>query len=107
MERGLGDNSGAAPAIRVRARLFNSLARYGGSIGAPVELDLAAGATVAEVVRRFQVPAERIFLVLVNGRDVTRDLGGPVNLDRVLEDGDTVALSGPVPYSWGYGAPVV
>ena len=24
-----------------------------------------------------------------------------------IDDGDVVALSGPVPYSWGYGSPVV
>ena len=25
----------------------------------------------------------------------------------VIDEGDVIALSGPVPYSWGYGAPVV
>ncbi len=104
--RGIGDNSGIAPRMRVTVRLFNSLAGFGdGSPGMDIELD--AGARVGDVVRRFGVPPQRIYLVLINGRDVTRDLGGPVNLFRELEDGDVVALSGPVPFSWGYGAPVV
>lgn len=105
--RGIGDNSAVAPGIRVTVRLFNSLAAYGGDTPGATELDLPAGACVGDVVRRFGVPADRIYLVLVNGRDVTRTLGGPVNLDRQIEDGDVVALSGPVPFSWGYGAPVV
>lgn len=102
--RGYGDNSARAPAIRVQVRLFNSLSGFG--IGQPDALDMPAGATVADIVRRFRLPAESIFLVLVNGCDATRAMGR-INLERELEDGDVVALSGPVPYSWGYGAPVV
>lgn len=105
--RGIGDNSRQAPRISISARLFNSLSRYAGGC-APVDLALEAGATVADVVRHFNVPVERIFLVLVNGRDVTRGtLSDPVDLTRELEEGDIVALSGPVPFSWGFGAPVV
>ena len=44
-----------------------------------------------------------------NGRDVTPGIyrGGVVNTEAVLDDGDVIAVSGPVPYSWAYGAPVV
>ncbi|MGE5505192.1 MAG: MoaD/ThiS family protein [Actinomycetota bacterium] len=104
MDRGIGDNSGRMPTIRVTLRMFNSLARYGGA--APQVIELPAGTPVAELASRFRVPPDEIYLVLVNGQDVTRRPGA-VNLDRVLHDGDAVALSGPVPYSWGYGAPVV
>ena len=45
---------------------------------------------------------------MTNGRDVTPGrVGAPVNSDREIAIGDIVALSGPVPYSYGYGAPVV
>ncbi len=45
---------------------------------------------------------------MVNGRDVTPSrVGAPVNRNREIADGDVVPLSGPVPYSYGYGAPVV
>jgi hypothetical protein len=106
MQRGIGDNRQELPRVRVSVKMFNSLAAYGGGC-APVDIELDAGATVAEIVHRFGVPFERIFLVLVNGRDISRSLDGAVNLARELEDGDAVTLSGPVPYSWGYGAPVI
>lgn len=105
-DRGMGDNSGQAPTIAIRLKMFNSLAPYAGG-SAPLALNVPAGTVIGDLVRRFGVPAERIFLVLVNGKDVTRQLGAPVNLARELDDGDEVALSGPVPYSWGYGAPIV
>ena len=44
---------------------------------------------------------------MVNGRDVTPLLNGGIETGHLLEDGDVVALSGPVPCSWGYGSPVV
>jgi hypothetical protein len=55
------------------------------------------------------LPLSEIFLVLRNGRDITPGIyqGGQVNQDVVLDHGDIIAFSGPVPYSFGYGAPVV
>lgn len=105
LNRGIGDNSGEAPTIAIRVKLFNSLSPYAGG-SAPISLDVPAGTVVGDLVRHFGVPEDKVFLVLVNGKDVTRQLG-TVNLEREVEDGDDVALSGPVPYSWGYGAPVV
>lgn len=105
MTRGFGDNSEQALPLSVTLKLFNSLAPFAGGSG-PVDLALPPGAVVGDLVRRFQIPAERIYLVLVNGQDITRR-PGLVNLERPLEDGDVVALSGPVPYSWAYGAPIV
>jgi hypothetical protein len=44
----------------------------------------------------------------VNGRDITPGLVGDSIRDyHVLDDGDVIALSGAVPYSYGYGSPVV
>ncbi|WP_035693339.1 MoaD/ThiS family protein [Azospirillum halopraeferens] len=101
----IGHNS-RSTRIAVEVKLFNSLSRHGN--GKPFHaLALSAGATVGDVVRHFAIPADSVYLVLVNGRDVTRTLGDGVNLDRELDDGDVVALSGPVPFSWGYGAAVV
>lgn len=104
-DRSIGDNSGAIQ-ILVEVRLFNSLVPHGG--GHPVQhLKLPAGSTVGDVIRRFGIPPKDVYLVLINGRDPSPRLGDMVNQDRTLEDGDVVALSGPVPFSWGYGAPVV
>ena len=104
----IGDNSGGV-ILRVEARLFNSLGKYGGAEGPVRRLELPAGATVGDVVSRLGLPIPEIFLVLRNGRDVTPGVyqGGVINGEAALEDGDAIAFSGPVPYSYGYGAPVV
>ena len=103
---GIGHNSQCA-AIGVEVRLFNTILKLCPTVPARSVVDMAPGATIADVVRRLGIPAHEIFLVLVNGRDVTPRLGVPVETGRVLSDGDVVAFSGPVPYSWGYGACVV
>ena len=104
---GIGDNSEDVT-VRVQARLFNSLSQYAPAGGPFQDLELAAGSTVEDIIRRFNLPYDKVFLVLCNGRDVTPGLvGGPVNTQTVLDDGDVIALSGPVPYSYGYGAPIV
>ncbi|HEY0836856.1 MAG TPA: MoaD/ThiS family protein [Azospirillum sp.] len=102
---GFGHNSGGVR-IAVEVRLFNSLTRHGGGqVFHP--LSLPAGSTVGDVIRRFGIPLSDVYLVLVNGRDVTPTLGGLINEHRILDEGDVLALSGPVPFSWAYGAPVV
>lgn len=94
--------------IQVEVRLFNTLAQYAGKNRLrPRRLELPAGATVGDIVRELKVPLDEIYLVLRNGRDVTPWLNGDINVEAWLDDGDVIALSGPVPYSWGYGAPVV
>lgn len=95
--------------LRIEARFFNSLARYSGVDGLCRTVELPAGATVGDLIRLFGLPLPDIFLVLKNGRDITPGLyqGGVVNEEVALDDGDVIAFSGPVPYSYGYGAPVV
>lgn len=94
--------------IGVEVRFLNATTAYAGPGGTHQSLRLPAGTTVGELVARLSVPGDKLFLVLINGRDVTPGLvGAAVNGARALEDGDVVALSGPVPYSYGYGAPVV
>ena len=105
---GIGHNSGAA-SLRIEARFFNSLAKYSGHDGLCRKVELAVGSTVGDLVSMFKLPVPEVFLVLRNGRDITPGIyqGGVINSGVVLEDGDTIAFSGPVPYSYGYGAPVV
>lgn len=101
----LGHNV-AGLTITVEVRLFNSLKDPADRTG-PRRMELPAGSVVGDVMDALTIPANRVFLVLKNGRDVTPALNGGINRDHPLEDGDVLALSGPVPYSWGYGAPVV
>lgn len=105
---GLGHNTGATP-IEIEVRLFNSLVRHAGKEGPVRRLTLEAGATVGDIVDMMCLPVPDVFLVLLNGRDVTPGLyqGGHINREAVLDHGDVLAFSGPVPYSFGYGAPVV
>ena len=103
----IGHNT-AGLMVEIEVRLFNSLTRHGPVDRKPQKLSLPAGATVADIVSRLQLPYQDIFLVLRNGRDVTPGLvGAPVRTEVALNDGDVIAFSGPVPYSYGYGAPVV
>ena len=107
VKQGLGHNSGCI-SISIKAKLFNSLNRYKGPEGPVFGLQLPAGATVGDVISRLGLPVDEIFLILKNGRDISSGLvGGPLNVHAPLEDGDVIAFSGPVPYSFGYGAPVV
>lgn len=102
----LGHNSRAAT-ISVEARLFNSLTRFSQGRRVSRRMTLPAGSTVADLMRRLRVPEREVFLILKNGRDITRSLYSALNTNALISDGDVIALSGPVPYSWGYGAPVV
>jgi hypothetical protein len=95
--------------LNIETRFFNSLARYSGHEGLCRRLEVPAGTCVGDLIRQFRIPLQEIFLVLRNGRDITPGLyqGGVVNEEASLQDGDVIAFSGPVPYSYGYGAPVV
>jgi len=104
---GPGHNTDGA-LVHVESRLFNSLTKFAGERSWRETFTLPAGSTIQDLVRIWQLPENEIFLVLRNGRDVTPGLvGNPVNLEPALEDGDVIAFSGPVPYSYGYGAPIV
>ena len=94
--------------VRIEVRLFNAIARYAGPAGLRQKLTVPAGTTVGELADRLGIPRAALFLVLVNGRDITPGrVGDPVRDFHVLDDGDVIALSGAVPYSYGYGSPVV
>ena len=105
---GIGHNSQGIK-LEIEARFLNSLSKYGGQDGPRHRVTLEAGCTVGDLIKMFGLPLGEIFLVLRNGRDVSPGVyqGGQVNQDVVLDHGDIIAFSGPVPYSFGYGAPVV
>ncbi len=102
---GVGHNSGDV-SVTVRAKLFNSVIPPGSGPRLH-DLTFAVGATLADIVHELGIEKSAIFIAWANGRDVTKRLGDSINLEYVLEDGDEIALSGPIPYSWGYGSPVV
>ena len=104
----IGHNTANA-VIEIEVRLFNSVANFAnGGSGGRQRLTLRPGDTVAEVLATLGIPPGEVFLVMVNGRDITPGrVGSDVRTAHELEHGDVLALSGPVPFSWGYGAPVV
>jgi hypothetical protein len=104
--KSVGHNS-AGITVSTEVRLFNSISRLGGEGGMFRRLELPAGSDLGDVLRRLSIPPGEVFLVFVNGRDITPTLNAGIRTGYVIEDGDVIALSGPVPYSWGYGAPVV
>lgn len=105
-ETAIGHNSDDI-AVTVEARLFNSLSRYAPRGTRFPRISLPAGSTVGDLMRLLSIPTRDVYLVLRNGKDVTASLYGGINTESVIDEGDVIALSGPVPYSWGYGAPVV
>lgn len=103
----IGHNSGDT-AMTIQVKLFNSLTKFSGPQGPQFEMELPVGTTVGELIDKLRLPHKEVFLVLVNGRDITPGLvGDQVRGGYEIEPGDTVAFTGPVPYSFGYGAPVV
>ena len=90
--------------IEIELRLFNSLSHY-----APVptlRLSVPSGTEARELPERLHIPARKIYAAWRNGRDIMTTFGGRVQDGIVLDAGDRIALSGPVPFSRGYGAPV-
>ncbi len=103
----IGHNSASA-VVEIELRMFNSVARFSNANGSRFRLSLAPGATVGDVLSMLEIPPSEVFLVMVNGRDITPGVvGKPVRTTCELDHGDVLALSGPVPFSWGYGVAVV
>jgi hypothetical protein len=102
----LGHNSEGVK-ITIEVRLFNAMHTHGDpkKVAAPIEYDV--GVTVGDIFKDLNLPQKHLFLILVNGRDISPGIVGELNFNHELEDGDVLAFSGPVPYSFGYGAPVV
>jgi len=94
--------------MEIEIRLFNALTRYAGKNN-PMRLELPSHSTVGDVLRCLPVPEKEIFLLAHNGRNLMCGLGfgSGIEMTRELEDGDVLALSGPIPFSRGYGSPVI
>ena len=91
--------------IEVEVHLYNSLVRFV-SRYEPLRLALPEGAVPAEVARRLGIPEREIFAAWRNGHNILQSFGGSFEEGVVLDDGDRLALSGPIPFSRAYGAPV-
>ena len=104
---GVGHNSGDA-VINVEVKFFNSLYRHRPADENGCYLTLPVGSTIGNILRRFEIAEQDVFIVFRNGHDVTPGLvGDMVRSNCEVSDGDVIALSGPIPFSYGYGAPVV
>jgi len=93
--------------ISIEVRFFNNLARFTSSRTFSERVEVPVGTTVGDLIERFRLPLADIYLVLQNGRDITPGIfqGGVVDEAAVVEDGDAIAFSGPVPYSYTPCAP--
>lgn len=91
--------------LTIEVHLYNSLVKYGPG-NRPFRLDVAAGTQPGDVAHRLGIPLTEIFVAWRNGRNLMVSLQGPIEGGVVLEDGDRLAFSGPVPFSRAYGAPV-
>ena len=76
--------------MRVYVKLFATLRRYVESAvyGVPLEVDLAEGATIADLIHHLNLPAEEVKLAFVNARARPEDWR--------LEPGDEVGIFPPV-----------
>lgn len=92
--------------IEVRVHLYNSMREYGRGESV-LRVSLPEKSTIADVVDRLGIPRGEIFLLLHNGWNISARLDERSDLSAPLREGDRLAVSGPVPFSRGYGAPVV
>ena len=90
--------------MQFEIRFFNSMRRHSGG-KLTCLLDTTERSTILDVVQSFAIPPQDIHLVFHNGRVIGHSVDETGN--TVLSDGDTVGFSGPVPFSRGYGTPVV
>lgn len=91
--------------IDVEICLFNSLTKYAAQQPA-FRLRVPPGTSAEELVRGLPIPPSEIYVAWRNGRNIMSTFGGEIEDGVELCDGDRLALSGPVPFSLGYGAPV-
>ena len=80
--------------MKVAFKLFASLSEHlpGGHRGNRLELEVEEGTTVADMIRRFNVPERSAHLVLVNGVFVPP----AERLQRRLQEGDELAIWPPI-----------
>ncbi len=91
--------------IEIEVCLFNSVAAHLG-LWQPSRIALPDGTQASDIPLRLGIPAPLIYAAWRNGRDIMTTFGGTLQAGITLQHGDRLALSGPVPFSRGYGAPV-
>jgi len=76
--------------MRIQVKLFATLGGYipGGKSGIPLEVEIAEGSSVADLIKKLNLPREELKVVFVNGR--TRPL------DWLLHTGDEVGMFPPI-----------
>lgn len=80
--------------MRIKFKLFASLKEFlpEGTKGNEIELDVAEGATPAELISEYQLPPKLTHLVLVNGHYIE-----PAKRSEVrLAEGDALAIWPPI-----------
>ena len=80
--------------MKITFKLFATLSDYlpPARQGNELSLELVEGATINQVVDRFQLPEKLVHLVLVNGHYIAAENRG----QHVLKDGDVLAIWPPV-----------
>ena len=76
--------------MRVRVKLFATLRQYlpGHILGSPVEIELPAGATLADLVGQLNLPQTEVKVVFVNARAQP--------LSYVLKPDDEIGIFPPI-----------
>lgn len=87
--------------ITLEICLFNKMSRYATG-KSRFQLAAPESVTYPALLKMLKIRSNDVFVAFRNGRNVEL-----FPEDDTLSDGDTIALSGPVPFSRGYGAPVV
>jgi len=88
--------------MAIEVRIYNSLQRF---VEVPrLMLEAKDPITVAKIVRTLRIDGDEVYVAFKNGKPLGRGLAAAA--ETVITDGDILALSGPIPFSWGYGAPV-
>ena len=79
--------------MQVHVKLFANLSRFSGDMapGAPLDVEVPDGATIADLVNRLNLPHEQVKIVFVNGRarpmDWSLGLGDEVGLFPLIGGG--------------------
>lgn len=106
----IGHNSGDST-IDFVVKGFNSITPFVAKNGAPKPMKMKVGTTIRDLVQTLGIPTSEVFLVMKNGRDVTKGIypanNPECNYEVIIDEGDHISFSGPVPYSYGYGSAVV
>ena len=76
--------------MQITFKLYAGLAQYlpPEAQDNAIEVELPDGQSISMVIQRYNVPLEQVHLVLLNG--VYQD--AEARVERVLQDGDTVAI---------------